>query len=209
MHEPEFLVPFASNWFCLSLLNLILMLELIKQPWPWYTSGIVIVLVMAILLFFGKSFGFSSNFRTICAACGAGKKIKFFDFDWKAQIWNLMFLAGAILGGFISHVFLSNGEAVQISKATIQDLSALGFSAPKGLQPDEIFSTKAFLSLKGIMILLGGGFLIGFGTRYAGGCTSGHAISGLSNLQWPSLVAVIGFFIGGLIMTHLLLPLIF
>jgi uncharacterized membrane protein YedE/YeeE len=184
------------------------MLELIKQPWPWYTSGIMIVVVMALLLFFGKSFGFSSNFRTICAACGAGKHVKFFDFNWKAQIWNLMFLFGAIIGGFISHQFLSSPEAVQISQATIQDLQQLGISAPKGLQPEEIFSAEALFSLKGFLILLGGGFLIGFGTRYAGGCTSGHAISGLSNLQLPSLIAVVGFFIGGLIMTHLLLPFI-
>ena len=185
------------------------MLELIKQPWPWYTSGIVIVLVMAILLFFGKSFGFSSNFRTICAMCGAGKTVKFFDFNWKAQVWNLMFLVGAIIGGYISHQFLSDNEAVQISQATLQDLSALGFAAPQGLQPAEIFSYEALFSLKGFLILLGGGFLIGFGTRYAGGCTSGHAISGLSNLQLPSLIAVVGFFIGGLVMTHLLFPIIF
>lgn len=185
------------------------MLELIKQPWPWYTSGMAIVLVMVLLLFFGKSFGFSSNFRTICAACGAGKKVKFFDFNWKAQTWNLMFLVGAILGGFIAKEFLQSGEAVQISQATIQDLKALGFAAPQGLQPRELFSTEALFSLKGFLILLVGGFLIGFGTRYAGGCTSGHAISGLSNLQVPSLIAVIGFFIGGLVMTHLLFPLIF
>src|SRR6478672_7543969 len=119
------------------------MLELIKQPWPWYTSGIVIVLVMAILLFFGKSFGFSSNFRTICAACGAGKKVKFFDFNWKSQIWNLMFLTGSVIGGIIASEFLSNGEAVQISQATIQDLKQLGISAPKGIQPEEIFSIEA------------------------------------------------------------------
>src|SRR5688572_27570468 len=180
------------------------MLELIKQPWPWYTSGIVIVLVMAILLFFGKSFGFSSNFRTICAACGAGKNVKFFDFNWKAQTWNLMFLVGSVIGGFISHEFLSSTEAVAISPETIQDLAAIGISAPKGLQPDELFSTEALFSLKGFLILLGGGLLIGFGTRYAGGCTSGHGISGLSNLQVPSLIAIIGFFVGGLIMTHLL-----
>src|SRR5688572_4161504 len=185
------------------------MLELIKQPWPWYTSGIVIVLVMATLLFFGRSFGFSSNFRTICSACGAGKQVKFFDFNWKAQTWNLMFLIGAIIGGYISHEFLSTGEAIRISQATIQDLQALGLSAPRGLQPEEIFSMEALFSLKGFLILLGGGFLIGFGSRYAGGCTSGHAISGLSNFQLPSLIAVIGFFIGGLAMTHLLLPLIF
>ena len=185
------------------------MLELIKQPWPWYTSGMVIVLVMLLLLFFGKSFGFSSNFRTICAACGAGKKVSFFDFNWKEQTWNLLFLIGAIIGGFIASEFMHSGEAVQISQATIQDLKAIGFAAPKSLQPAEIFSMEALSGLKGFIILLGGGFLIGFGSRYAGGCTSGHAISGLSNLQLPSLIAVIGFFIGGLVMTHLLLPLIF
>ncbi|GHA79906.1 hypothetical protein GCM10007389_37710 [Pontibacter akesuensis] len=164
---------------------------------------------MVLLLFFGKSFGFSSNLRTICAACGAGRHVKFFDFDWRAQIWNLLFLVGAILGGFISAEFLTSNEAVQISQATVQDLRALGISAPDDLQPEEIFGLEALLTVKGFLVLLLGGFAIGFGTRYAGGCTSGHAISGLSNLQLPSLIAVIGFFIGGLITTFVLLPLIF
>lgn len=185
------------------------MLELLRQPWPWYTSGAVIAMVMVLLLFFGKSFGFSSNLRTICAACGAGRRVKFFDFDWRAQTWNLLFLVGAVLGGFISAEFLSSGEAVQISQATIQDLRELGISAPDELQPDEIFSLEALLTVRGFLVLLLGGFAIGFGTRYAGGCTSGHAISGLSNLQLPSLIAVIGFFIGGLFTTFVLLPLIF
>lgn len=185
------------------------MIEYISQPWPWYTSGAIIALIMVLLLYFGKSFGFSSNLRIVCAACGAGKYSEFFNFNWRAQTWNLLFLAGAILGGFISSEFLTNGDAVQISQATIQDLSALGISAPDDLQPDEIFSLEALFSLKGFLIMLVGGFMIGFGSRYAGGCTSGHAISGLSNLQLPSLIAVIGFFIGGLVMTHLLLPLIF
>ncbi|MBC5773085.1 YeeE/YedE family protein [Pontibacter sp. KCTC 32443] len=185
------------------------MLELLRQPWPWYTSGAVIAFVMLLLLFFGKSFGFSSNLRVICAACGAGKKHKFFDFDWRSQTWNLLFLVGAILGGVISSQFLSNGEAVQISQATIQDLRQIGISAPNGMQPEELFSLEALLTVKGFLVLLLGGFAIGFGSRYAGGCTSGHAISGLSNLQLPSLIAVIGFFIGGLITTWLFLPLIF
>jgi uncharacterized protein len=185
------------------------MLEFLSQPWPWYTSGIVIALVMLVLLFFGKSFGFSANLRTICAACGAGKTVKFFDFDWRSQTWNLLFLVGAILGGFIASEFLSNGEAVQISQATIQDLSALGISAPDGMQPEEIFSLENAFSLKGFLILLLGGFAVGFGARYAGGCTSGHAISGISNLQLPSLIAVIGFFIGGLFTTWVLMPLLF
>lgn len=184
------------------------MIDYLSQPWPWYTSGAVIALVMVLLLFFGKSFGFSSNFRVICAACGAGKNTKFFDFDWRAQTWNLLFLVGAVIGGFIASEFLSSGEGVQISQATIRDLQQLGVAAPNGLQPEELFSLDALFSLKSIFILVVGGFLIGFGSRYAGGCTSGHAISGLSNLQLPSLLAVIGFFIGGLITTFFLLPLI-
>ncbi|WP_299762641.1 YeeE/YedE thiosulfate transporter family protein [uncultured Pontibacter sp.] len=185
------------------------MLEFLSQPWPWYTSGIVIAFVMVLLLFFGKSFGVSANLRTICSACGAGNNVKFFDFDWRSQTWNLLFLVGSVIGGFVSAEFLSNGEIVQISQATIQDLSALGISAPDDLQPEEIFSLEAAFTLKGFLILLLGGFAIGFGARYAGGCTSGHAISGLSNLQLPSLIAVIGFFIGGLITTWILLPVIF
>lgn len=164
---------------------------------------------MAVLLFFGKSFGFSSNLRVICSACGAGKKVKFFDFNWRSQVWNILFLVGAVIGGFISAEFLSNGEAVAISQETIQDLEKMNISAPEGLQPKEIFSMEALFSIRGFLLLLVGGFLIGFGSRYAGGCTSGHAISGLANLQLPSLIAVVGFFIGGLITTFLLLPLIF
>jgi uncharacterized protein len=185
------------------------MLDLIREPWPWYTSGIVIALVMVLLLFFGKSFGFSANLRTICSACGAGRKVKFFNFDWRTQAWNLLFLVGAVAGGFVSAEFLSTGEAVQISQATIDDLNKLGISSPDGIQPREIFSLDALLSGKGFLLLLVGGFAIGFGARYAGGCTSGHAISGLADLQLPSLIAVVGFFIGGLLSTYLLLPLFF
>lgn len=185
------------------------MIELIQQPWAWYVSGAAIAAIMFLLLFFGGSFGFSSNLRTICAACGAGNKTDFFKFDWKAQLWNLIFLLGAIIGGFIAHQYLSTDAPVQISNNTINDLSKLGFAAPTGLQPTELFSREALFTIKGFSILAIGGLLIGFGTRYAGGCTSGHAISGLSNLQWPSLIAVIGFFIGGLIMTFLIFPLIF
>jgi uncharacterized protein len=185
------------------------MLELLRQPWPWYTSGAVIAFIMIMLLFFGKSFGFSSNLRTICTACGAGKHVKFFDFDWRSQTWNLLFLVGAVLGGFISAEFLATDQPVQLSQATIADLQQLGIAAPKGLQPEELFSLEALFTARGFLLLLAGGFLIGFGSRYAGGCTSGHAISGLSNLQLPSLIAVVGFFIGGLISTFILLPLIF
>lgn len=184
------------------------MLELIQQPWPWYVSGTIIAAIMFVLIFFGQSFGFSANLRTICAAAGGGKKVKFFDFNWKSQLWNLVFLVGAIIGGFIAAQFLSNGEPVKISENTISDLAKLGIAAPTSAQPNELFSLDAVFSLKGFLILALGGIMVGFGSRYAGGCTSGHAISGLSDLQVPSLIAVIGFFAGGLLMTFVLLPLI-
>jgi uncharacterized membrane protein YedE/YeeE len=184
------------------------MLEFIQQPWTWWVSGALISIIMFLLLFFGQSFGFSANLRTICSAAGGGKFVKFFEFNWRSQIWNLVFLIGAILGGFITHQFLSNGEPVAISQNTIRDLAKLGISTPVSAQPNELFSLEALFTLKGFFILALGGLMVGFGSRYAGGCTSGHAISGLSDLQWPSLVAVIGFFAGGLLMTFVLLPLI-
>ncbi len=185
------------------------MRELITQTWAWWFSGAMIASIMFFLLYFGQSFGFSSNLRTICAAAGLGKKTKFFDFNWKAQTWNIVFLIGSIIGGYIASQFLSDGGPVEISSATINDLSEMGITSPTSLQPQELFSWEALFSIKGFLILAFGGLMVGFGSRYAGGCTSGHAISGLSNLQWPSLIAVIGFFIGGLAMTYLIMPLIF
>ncbi|HOZ79951.1 MAG TPA: YeeE/YedE thiosulfate transporter family protein [Ferruginibacter sp.] len=185
------------------------MRELITQTWSWWFSGAMIAGIMFFLIYFGQSFGFSSNLRTICAAAGLGKKTKFFDFKWKTQIWNLVFLVGAIIGGFIASQFLSSGNPVDISQATIDDLGKLGIAAPASLQPAELFSMDAVFSIKGFLVLAFGGLMVGFGSRYAGGCTSGHAISGLSDLQLPSLIAVIGFFIGGLAMTFFILPLIF
>lgn len=182
-------------------------MEWIMQPWPWYVGGPAVAIIMLLLIYLGKSFGFSSNFRTICAAIGAGEKCDFFKFDWKKQSWNLLFLVGSIIGGFVAAHLLSDHQVPAIAASTVADLNALGFeSAGKSYFPTEIFETW---SLKNILILVIGGLLIGFGTRYAGGCTSGHAISGLSDLQLPSLIAVIGFFVGGLLMVHVFFPFIF
>ena len=181
-------------------------MEWITQPWAWYTSGLVIAFIMVLLIFFGKSFGFSSNLRTMCTIAGAGKAVSFFKFDWKKQSWNLLFVAGSVIGGYIANTWLNDGSVVEISQATINDLANLGIAAPEGMQPTEIFSWEFASSAKGLIFLLFGGFLVGFGARWAGGCTSGHAISGLSDLQIPSLIAVVGFFIGGLLMTHVFLP---
>lgn len=185
------------------------MLEFIMQPWPWWFSGIIISAVMFLMLFFGKSFGFSSNLRTICTIVGAGKLVKFFDYDWKSQSWNLVFLLGAIIGGFIAKQYLNDGSTMVLADSTTKDLAKLGFSKAENIQPSELFSWEAVFTVKGFLMLALGGFFVGFGSRYAGGCTSGHAISGISNLQIPSFIAVVGFFIGGLIMTHLIFPLIF
>lgn len=182
-------------------------MESILNPWPWYTSGILITSVMFLLILMGKSFGVSSNLRTICTICGAGKKHAFFNFDWKQQKWNLLFLLGTVIGGFIASHYLSNTTTVMLNPKTVDALAALNInSADQAYLPTELFNTY---SLKSISLLITGGFLVGFGARYAGGCTSGHAISGLSNLQLPSLIAVIGFFTGGLIMIHLIFPFIF
>jgi len=187
-------------------------IEWISQPWHWSISGVMIVLVMFLLLWFGGRFGVSSNLRTLCAIGGAGKQNSFFDFDWKSQIWNLVFIGGAVVGGYVASTFLASPEPVQISTATQTYLSTLGIQYPQtiaegnGYVPMEIFQ-QPFSGLNLVLLILGG-FLVGFGTRYAGGCTSGHAISGLSNLQIPSLIAVVGFFIGGLIMAWGILPLL-
>jgi uncharacterized membrane protein YedE/YeeE len=184
-----------------------IIMEWIFNPWPWYVGGPLIALILFLLLFFGKSFGMSSNLRTLCTICGAGKNTEFFKFDWKTQQWNLLVAAGAIIGGWIAANFLSTDPSVLIHEDTITKLYQLNIkSAGTAYLPEELFGLDNFLKPKIFASLAFGGLLVGFGARYAGGCTSGHAISGLSNLQLVSLYAVIGFFIGGLFMNHFLLP---
>lgn len=189
-------------------------ISVLHAPWHWAFSGLMIALVMFLLLFAGRSFGVSSSFDALCTLAGAGKRVKYFEGDWRQRGWMLVFLLGTVGGAAIATVWMSNPEPVNISQATRDDLAALGIKAPitlaegRGYVPEEVFNFRSLLTWKGFILLVVGGFLIGFGTRWAGGCTSGHAISGLSNLQLPSLIAVIGFFIGGLLMTHFLLPII-
>ena len=185
-------------------------MEWILEPWPWYVSGPLIALTMFTLLYVGKNFGMSSNLRTLCTVMGADKTCDFFCFDWKAQRWNLLVMTGAIIGGFLAAHYLSDNQVPNLNPNTIEQLQAIGFeSAGKAYLPTELFGNEAFYSPKTLVLLLIGGLCVGFGARYAGGCTSGHSISGISNLQLPSLIATIGFFIGGLIMIHLIFPLIF
>ena len=181
--------------------------DFLSQPMPWYVAGPLIgLMVPALLLLGNKSFGISSNLRHVCAMMPS--KVSFFQYDWRKESWNLLFAAGVLIGGFIAGVIFLSPEPLQVASSTQTELAALGLETDGAYAPLELFSWASLFSLRGLIILVGGGFLIGFGARYAGGCTSGHAITGLSNLQLPSLIAVIGFFIGGLIMTHLFLPVI-
>lgn len=189
-----------------------LLLSWINEPWHWAVSGAMISFVMFLLLLMGRSFGVSATLRAMCTMGGAGKKISFFDFDWKTQRWNLTFILGAVIGGFIASQYMQPEEAMQLAPDTVAHLTKLGVDVPKDeyrFLPNALFDTEQLTSLSGLLLLIVGGFLVGFGARYAGGCTSGHAISGLSNLQLPSLIAVIGFFIGGLLMTYLFMPMLF
>lgn len=186
------------------------MIDILSQPWHWAVSGAIIVLVMFLMIFLGQKFGVSTSFQAMCSAAGAGKSCSYFDYNWKNHAWLLWFVVGSIGGGFIASHYLDDPNPVQISQSTIADLTELGIEVPStSLYPLELFSIESLSTIQGLILFVLGGFLIGFGTRYAGGCTSGHAITGLSNLQLPSLVAVVGFFIGGLLMTHILFPVIF
>lgn len=184
------------------------MLELLKQPWPWYVAGPLIGLMVPVLLIIGnKSFGISSSLRHVCAAC-VPAKISFFQYDWKKEIWNLFFVAGIVGGGFIAVSLFGNPEPIQVNPKLQAELATYGITNYDNFVPADLFNWTALGTLKGIIMMVVGGFLVGFGTRYAGGCTSGHAIMGLSNLQWPSLVATISFMAGGFIVANLILPLI-
>lgn len=180
--------------------------ELIKQPWPWYVAGPLIGLTVPALLILGnKSFGISSSLRHVCAAC-VPANIPFFQYDWKREIWNLVFVLGILLGGILASQLLANPDPIVVNPALQKELAGYGIHEYKGLMPAELFSWPALFTAKGIIMMVGGGFLVGFGTRYAGGCTSGHSIMGLSTLDWPSLVATCCFMAGGFIMANLILP---
>lgn len=149
-------------------------MDWIMQPWPWWLSGVLIGLTVPLLyILAGKGFGISTSLQQVGSMCMPNSKLEYFrNYDHHAGIWTIVFVAGISLGGFIATHFLSN-------------------------EPVE-FLPPAMSGWTGAIKLLVGGFLIGFGTRYAGGCTSGHSITGISNLNWPSLVATIFFFVGGL-----------
>jgi len=185
------------------------MIELLVRPWPWYVAGPLLGLFAPILLLVGnRLFGLSSNLRHTCAAL-LPANIEYFRYEWRRDGgWNLAFAGGILVGGFLAGYLLANPEPVAISTATRADLAALGIRDFTGLVPADLFTVSSLLTPSGLLILVGGGFLVGFGTSYAGGCTSGHGISGVADLQPASMIALVAFFVGGILGTHVLLPLI-
>jgi uncharacterized protein len=178
------------------------------RPWPWYVAGPLIGLFVPVLLLLGnKPFGVSSNLRHLCAAL-MPSNVEFFRYDWKSRGgWNLAFVAGIFAGGFVAARLLGTPD-VTITADAKAAVAGLGIRDFSGLVPDDIFNWSHLLTVRGAILILGGGFLIGFGTAYAGGCTSGHGIAGLAALDRASLVAVLGFFAGGLLATYVMLPLL-
>jgi uncharacterized membrane protein YedE/YeeE len=161
--------------------------------------------VPTLLLLGNKRLGISSTLRQVCAMCYPAK-IPYFNYDWKKQSWNLFFAFGILIGGFLGGYVFANPEPVDVSDETIAMFSRWNVTEIHGLLPDQLFNWENLLTLKGFLLMVVGGFLVGFGTRWAGGCTSGHGIMGLSALQWPSLVATASFFIGGILFSHFVLP---
>jgi len=184
------------------------MIHWLRQPWPWYVAGPLIGLTVPLLLLIGnKNFGVSSSLRHICAAC-LPAKVPFFQYDWKKEAWQLFFVAGILAGGCVAGTLLQNPGPMRVNPALLSEMKGYGMnvSFPE-LIPNSLFNWRVLLNLNGFL-MIAGGFLVGFGTRWAGGCTSGHSIMGLSNLQWPSLVATISFMAGGFFMANVLLPVI-
>ncbi len=182
------------------------MIEFIKQPWTWYAAGILIGLTVPALLILGnKHFGISANLRHVCAII-LPRNISFFKYDWKKEVWNFFFVVGILIGSFLAAQYLTNSAPVQVAPALLAELKLYGITDHSSMLPHELFSFSSLFTLRGFIMLVVGGFLVGFGTRYAGGCTSGHAIMGISNLQVPSVIATISFMAGGFIMANLILP---
>jgi uncharacterized membrane protein YedE/YeeE len=182
---------------------------ILLHPWPWYVAGPLLGLFAPLLLWLGnRLFGVSSNLRHLCAAiypCG----LPYLGYDWRREGgWNLAFVAGIVVGGFLAGVVFRNPEPVAIAATTKATLASLGIHDFAGLVPRDLFGWASLTTLRGWLVIVGGGFLVGFGTAYAGGCTSGHGITGVANLEVPSFIALAGFFAGGLLGTFLLLPLV-
>ena len=181
-------------------------MEVLRGPWPWFIVGPLIGAMVPLLLLAGnRQFGVSSNLRHLCAIT-IPSGLDYFTYNWRRDgRWNLAFLAGIFTGG-LGSALLIGVPAPDISDATRAALASLGITDIAGLVPASLIDWDTLTTWRGALLIVGGGFAIGFGTAWAGGCSSGHAISGLADFQPASLIAVAGFFAGGLAATWLILP---
>ncbi len=182
-------------------------LELLRtDPWPWYVAGPMIGLMVPLLLWVGNHlFGVSSSLRHVCAAtvpCG----LPYFSYDWRKDLWNLWFVAGIAVGGVVAAGWLQGGGPEPLAPAMVERLRSMGLTGSGDLLPRELFDGSGALGGIGWGLVTVGGFLVGFGARYAGGCTGGHTIAGIATLQRASIIASIAFFVGGLVTARWFLP---
>ena len=177
------------------------------RPWPWYVAGPIIGLFPALLLLLGnRPFGVSSALRHVCAAT-CPSTLEYFRYDWRrVGGWNLAFTLGILIGGILAGAVFANPDPVNIASDTKATLLSLGVRDFTGLMPSDVFNWANLATLRGLALMVGGGFVVGFGAAYGGGCTSGHGLSGIADLQVPSIIALMGFFAGGIAATFLLMP---
>lgn len=181
----------------------------ISQPWPWYIAGPLIGLVIILLQWIdNKPLAASSSYRHVCSAAFPNGIPFLINYNWKSESWNLFFVTGITIGGFLAGNFLSHPGDITINPETTVQLQSMGVQNTNGFAPARLFSLPALQTIPGIIVIVFGGFLIGFGSRYAGGCVSGHSMTGISDLQWTSMLATISIFIGGILASYYLLPLI-
>jgi uncharacterized protein len=185
------------------------MLDFLSKPWPWYISGPLLGLMVPVLLLTSnKPFGVSSSLRHICAAVFPGKP-EYLKYKWKEKSWSLVMMLGVIIGALLAVFFLDGNRAPLLSDSATAMFALWGLDPASALQPAEVFSLSALGSPAAFVSLIAGGFLVGFGTRYSNGCTSGHAIMGISMLNPGSIIATISFFAGGTLVSNFIVPLLF
>lgn len=184
------------------------MLEFLTEPWQWYVAGPLIGLIVPLLLILGnKHFGISSSMRHICAAFFPSN-LPFFKYEWRREMWNLFFVSGVLVGAMIAASFFSNPEPIRLNEKLVAEMQSYNVNDTKRLLPSELFTFENLFTIKGFILIVAGGFFIGFGTRYAGGCTSGHSIMGIANLQLSSFIATCCFMLGGIVVANYIIPII-
>src|SRR5688500_18958933 len=144
------------------------MLEPFCAPLPWYVAGPLIGLVVPLLLLLGgKTFGVSSNLRHLCAAVPIPERWKprYLRYAWlRTGGWNLVFVLGMAVGGGVAVGLFGMPDAGgHISDATRADLVELGLEEPTGIVPRELFAWDALLTPRGLLLIVIGGLLVGFG----------------------------------------------